>query len=199
MLRSEFLLLLASIWHADPHKPCMLELDVFGLLVFLTYLMPFALCHTYDVTIYSKNYKTASQSTSSQKDEDDASSPGRMSIQPPVGSVLDHHNLRLMFTIHVYQLIVSVDNLAEFTFPHDDQCDCHLSTMYTGLHADDEWSSFITAVGFNTTGKLRPLLFYLWAKPREALQENNPVRQAFSTIRAHLDCDKVWEHVSQRT
>lgn len=198
MLRSEFLLLLACIWHADLHKPCMLELDAFGLLVFLTYLMPFALCHTYDVTIYSKNYKTASPSSSSQKDDDDAANPGRMSIQPPVGSVLDHHNLRLIYTIHIYQLIVSIDNLQEFVLPHNDHCDCHLETADADAQVQ-KWFMFDNKMGFETVEKLRPLLFYLWAKPREALTVDNPVRQAFPSIRAHLDCDRVWEHVSQKT
>lgn len=184
-------MLLLVIWHGDSQLPCILELDAFGLLMFLTYLMPFALCHTYDVSIYSKNHKTG-------KEEDEPaqpSVPGRMSIQPPVGSPLDHHNLRLIFTIHVCQIIISMSYIAKYTEPHDESCDCRVATSQACFLGEDIEA---LRIGAGTVELLRPLLFYLWAKPREGLSDDNPTREVFPIVRAHLDCDKLWEEVSKR-
>lgn len=183
-----------AIWQADHQQPCMLELDAFGALVLLTFLMPFALCNTYDVSIYSKNYKTSSTGPNVARDDEDA--PDRMSIQPPIGSVLDHHNLRLTYTIHVYQLIVSKESLDEFLLPHNDTCNCQTEMESKCLIPEEVWA---TRFGASSNEILRSLVGYLWCKPRESIGEEDPVSVGFHAIKTHLDCDKLWEEISKKT
>ncbi|CAL8120131.1 unnamed protein product [Orchesella dallaii] len=183
LLRDEFTQYLVQIWNAEPTLPCMLELDAFGMLVFLTYLMPYSL--------------TPRANDPLAEDEDELLESGRMKVQPPIGSLLDHHNLRLAFIIHVYQLIVSNDRLGDFTDPHNSECRCSLeetTTEYNNL----PFETLIRRETLITKDTLQVIIYHMWALPRKSLPEDSPIRAAFLSVEAHLNCDKLWEEVSRR-
>lgn len=167
-MQAQLFHLQSCLWHANPFKPCVLELDAFGLLVQLTYFMPFTLYDTYNCSNIQVN---------------DAS---RLSIQPPVGSLLDHHNLRLIYTLHVFQLIVSMENMDQFALPHDENSQKGQSTC--------TWQMIDGSMRFDSPEKMRALLCHLWGWPRLG----NPIKQTFASVEARLDVNKLWDIVSDK-
>lgn len=165
LTRFELFQLVACLWHADITKPCVLELEAFGVLVQLTYLMPSALADIFHKISFGV---------------DTSSSSVKISGRPPIGSSLDHHNLRLIYTLHVFQFIVSIENMMEFVCSED--CDCP-------AQSSDQISP---TMDFSQKGNLIKLLFCLWVQPltQELI--------GFDSMEAHLDIDKLWQTISQK-
>ncbi|CAL8067972.1 unnamed protein product [Orchesella dallaii] len=126
------------IWCSDSSLQSVLEVDAFGLLVFLTYLIPYA-----------------------SKKEPEA----------PIGGVVDHHNLRVAFTLHLYQLVMKIGE----------------EGMEEGLLLDEEGEE---GRGDLEVGKL---LYTIWTMPRQS-----PWKVSGIFERKRFDCDRLWAKVGEK-
>lgn len=167
-MRVELFQLVDYLWHPDATKPCILEWDSFELLVLLTCLMPSAISDAFD-------------ETNAQKDP---ASNIITSVQPPVGSMRDHHVLRLAYTIHVTQLVVSISSLSEYIVHC---CDGDTCTHHCPI--PDQINS---AMDFSRPSNMKKLIMYLWSL------DNTRCVSDFAIMSGCLDVNKLWLAISQK-